>query len=281
MVALFIVRCTPGQEESGFLVLVFALTVRYYCRMQYARIQEIFASIQGEGPWIGQRHIFIRFTGCDIACRYCDTPDAQNAGADGTGICRVQKDPASFTREQVSCRFSPEQLTNCCSRLRVSGPGSPFLSLTGGEPLLQHAFLSAWLPQIKNRYSVYLETNGIHAAAMASLRHMIDVVSMDFKLPSATGLKPFWEEHKQFLAAARGMKLFVKAVVTADTSDEDVLKCADLIAQYDRTVPLIIQPARGPFAPDPGLLIRFQNRALGIIGDVRVIPQIHMILNVP
>lgn len=248
--------------------------------MEYGCVQEIFASVQGEGLWIGQRQIFIRFLGCDIACRYCDTPGDQNSG-NGTNRCRVQTTPASFTYAQVPCNLSTEDLNKFCSRLLVPGPHMPFLSLTGGEPLLQHPFLSAWLPQVKNRFRIYLETNGIHAEAMARLRSLVDIVSMDFKLPSSTGLQPFWTEHKQFLDAARGTKLFVKAVVTADTRTEDILRSGQLILDHDPAIPFIIQPAGGPLSPDPALLIQFQNAALGIIGDVRVIPQAHKILNMP
>jgi len=39
----------------------------------YADIAEIFSSIQGEGLYVGRRQIFIRFCGCNLNCRYCDT----------------------------------------------------------------------------------------------------------------------------------------------------------------------------------------------------------------
>ena len=38
-----------------------------------AKIAEIFDSIQGEGPYIGYRQLFIRFCGCNLLCDYCDT----------------------------------------------------------------------------------------------------------------------------------------------------------------------------------------------------------------
>lgn len=246
--------------------------------MRYGCIKEIFASIQGEGPWIGQRQIFIRFLGCDVACRYCDTPGIEN---DNSGRCRAQRAPESPAYDLVPRDLSADELTQFCSRLRVPGPHMPVLSLTGGEPLLQDAFLSAWLPEVKTGFRIYLETNGIHPGAMAALRRMIDVVSMDFKLPSSTGLPPFWAEHERFLEAARGTRLFVKAVITADTKLDDILRSGQLISAHDPAVPLIIQPAGGPLAPDPELLVRFQNAALGIIEDVRVIPQAHKILNLP
>ncbi|MCL5059022.1 MAG: 7-carboxy-7-deazaguanine synthase QueE, partial [Actinobacteria bacterium] len=38
-----------------------------------AAVREIFSSVQGEGPYVGTRQIFIRFDGCNLSCRYCDT----------------------------------------------------------------------------------------------------------------------------------------------------------------------------------------------------------------
>jgi 7-carboxy-7-deazaguanine synthase len=248
-----------------------------------AAIHEIFASIQGEGLWIGERHIFVRFLGCDLRCRYCDTPAAVKAGPDplNGGGCRAQKTPDAYEYVLVPNPVSASELTECCTRMIIPGPARPVLSITGGEPLLHREFLAEWLPAMRNTFRVYLETNGIHSEAMRSLRDHIDVVSMDFKLPSATGLRPFWHEHKQFLSAAHGKKLFVKTVVTRDTTQDDILAAASLIERFDKATPLVLQPAAGPLAPEPMMLIRYQNLALGIIDDVRVIPQAHKILNVP
>ncbi|OGW48615.1 MAG: hypothetical protein A2078_08760 [Nitrospirae bacterium GWC2_57_9] len=146
---------------------------------------------------------------------------------------------------------------------------------------MHHSFLAEWLPSMRKEYRIYLETNGIGYSAMEKLRQKVDVVSMDLKLPSATGLQAFWSEHGKFLAAARGTLLFAKAVVTADTTDDDVLTAARLLADCGDQAPLIIQPASGRFAPAPESLFRFQNMALAVIADVRVIPQVHRMLNVP
>jgi 7-carboxy-7-deazaguanine synthase len=253
--------------------------------MKHAPIQEVFSSIQGEGPWIGERQIFVRFLGCDIQCGYCDTPAAVRFEADDPGqkYCRVQTSSDSSEFEQVLNPITSHALTEFCLRLIIPGPSSPrrTISLTGGEPLLHGDFLREWLPQVKGSFRIYLETNGIHADIMQNIRDLVDVVSMDFKLPSATGLQPFWEEHKQFLSTAQGKSLFVKIVVTRDTKKDDLLTSARIIAGFDGSIPLIIQPAGGEFAPEPKLLIEFQDAALGIIPDVRVIPQAHKILKVP
>ena len=252
--------------------------------MQNAHVDEIFSSIQGEGLWIGQRHIFVRFSGCDLCCRYCDTPIAARtvkAGDVMKRTCHAQKIADSPDYEEVGNPLSPADLTALCSRLAIPGLSRPWLSLTGGEPLLQSGFLFEWLPQARQRFAIYLETNGIQYEAMNTIRDMVDVVSMDFKLPSATGQRPFWEEHRKFISAALGRVLFIKAVVTKDTVNNDIVTAAGIIAEIDAAIPFVIQPASGPLAPEPHLLLAFQKTSLGMLRNVRVIPQAHKILKVP
>jgi len=245
-----------------------------------ARIREIFASLQGEGPMLGERHIFVRFQGCDLHCRYCDTTEAL-ALEGASGDCSAQHWPrADSGCELVPNPVSADHLSSLCSRLVIPYLSRPVICLTGGEPLLQHEFLAAWLPQAMGKYLIHLETNGIHAAAIGAVARMTDVVGMDFKLPSATGLRSYWEEHEAFLTACRGPRLFAKAVVTRDTSREDVLLAARIIARHDATIPFVLQPAAGELAPPVGLLLELQQEALAITADVRVIPQAHKILGV-
>lgn len=134
---------------------------------------------------------------------------------------------------------------------------------------------------MRNTFRIYLETNGIHAEAMRALWELVDVVSMDIKLPSATRLRPYWEEHQRFLAEAAGKTLYAKAVVTNDTTNADIIMAAGIIAASGQRLPLVLQPASGGLAPEPARLIALQNAALARIDDVRVIPQAHKILNVP
>ncbi len=246
--------------------------------MVKAFIDEIFSSVQGEGPRIGERHIFVRFQGCHIRCGYCDTSAALLPKSD---VCRAQRSLDSFEQETVSNPITADRLSALCSRLAVPGQSRPVLSLTGGEPLLQHDFIAEWLPRMRPAYRIYLETNGIQFEALRQVLELIDVVSMDIKLPSATGLRPFWEEHRKFLAASRGKECFVKAVVTRDTSRNDIVAAAALIADVDPSMLFVLQPAAGNAAPAPDMLLALQEEALAVLGDVRVIPQAHTMLRVP
>jgi organic radical activating enzyme len=153
--------------------------------------------------------------------------------------------------------------------------------LTGGEPLLQADFLIEWLRTVRNEFTLYLETSGILHAEMRLLRGQVDIVSMDMKLPSSTGLRSYWEEHRRFLSASIGGEVFVKVVVTGSTTFEDVRTAAELIAEQDGRIPLIIQPASGPLAPPPLRLLEIQETAMRSLEHVRVIPQMHTWLGLP
>jgi 7-carboxy-7-deazaguanine synthase len=267
-------------------LMLFLQFIDMFCTiicMKHARLYEVFSSIQGEGPWVGQRQIFVRFAGCNIRCRYCDTLAAVEIPERQTSprSCSVQISTGLNTREQSPNPVSSQSLLEFCSRLIIPGPSRPVISLTGGEPLLQASFLMEWLPTVRNDFTVYLETNGIHHDDMKMISHLVDVVSIDFKLPSSTGLRPFWDDHTKFLQLTRGKTAYIKVVVTRDTRIDDILTTCKIITQFDRSTMLVIQPASGPFAPESPMLMDYQQKALRIIEDVRVIPQAHKILNVP
>src|SRR5574342_577293 len=97
------------------------------------RVTEIFASIQGETSYAGLPFAFVRLTGCNLRCRYCDTTYAYDGGDD-------------FDLEEIIAR--------------VKLFGIPRAMVTGGEPLLQSgtpALVSAFLDL---GWTVLVETNG-------------------------------------------------------------------------------------------------------------------------
>jgi 7-carboxy-7-deazaguanine synthase len=97
------------------------------------RVTEIFFSVQGEGTRAGLPCVFVRFTGCDLRCVYCDTAYAFQGGADVT---------ADAVLEEVArhpCRL---------------------VCLTGGEPLLQRELPALARALLARGYEVTVETHG-------------------------------------------------------------------------------------------------------------------------
>lgn len=153
------------------------------------------------------------------------------------------------------------------------------LSVTGGEPLQKVPFLKEWLPTIRPRFKILLETAGVHFNEFREIADLVDIVSMDLKLPSVTGMHPWWREHETFLRSARNKELYVKVVVSAETEEKDLIRGIELIASINRNIPFILQPAT-PFArfrsaPTLEQIAQWQALVGRNLPDVRVIPQVH------
>lgn len=241
----------------------------------YADIVEVFASAQGEGIYLGERQTFVRFAGCNLACRYCDT-DAALAPRS----FRVELNPGSDEFETKPNPVSIADLLDVVERLT---PYRGCVSLTGGEPLLHAEFLLGFAPALKERgYRIYLETNGTICDGLSAILPYLDVIAMDIKLPSATGGEDLFDIHSHFLSIAKATDVFVKAVITGDTLESEMSRCADIVAAVDRGIPLIIQPVTPvegkAIAPSQQAILSFQALCAETLRDVRIIPQCHRIL---
>lgn len=167
-----------------------------------------------------------------------------------------------------------EAVVEVCEDLK-----SKVVSITGGEPLVQAEFVGALARESKGKgLEVHLETNGVLYMAMAEVRQWVDVVAMDIKLPSSGGMDACWQDHLQFLVAAKGSRPFVKVVVDRNTAEEEMRRCGELVAGVDPQIPMVIQPRTGGPEAESGQLMRLQEVAAEKLVDVRVIPQCHKVL---
>lgn len=212
------------------------------------KIAEVFRSIQGEGLYQGVDQIFVRFFGCNLGCSFCDT---KLDSYEGKTVPELLDEIDTF-RDYHS------------------------VSITGGEPLLQIDFLKDLLKFVKKReQKVYLETNGTLPENLGKVIAYADIIAMDFKLPSSTGLEPFWDKHQEFLGIAKGKKIFIKAIIGTTTIVEDIYKMIEIIKGVAKKTTLVLQP-QNPFeimvkAKLKGFKQLCQDEGL----EVKIIPQIH------
>jgi len=180
------------------------------------RISEVFDSVQGEGLYIGERQLFVRFFGCNLRCKFCDTK------LDGF----KEYEPQELLRE-----------------LKLYEDDYHSVSFTGGEPLLQKDFLKETLRLTReDGFRNYLETNGTLPDELGEVIDYLDIVAMDVKLPSSTGEFPYWRIHKKFLKTASHKEVFVKIVICKSTHIEDIINAFDLIKGINPAVTVVFQP---------------------------------------
>jgi organic radical activating enzyme len=240
--------------------------------------------VQGEGTHVGESTLFVRFGGCDLRCAWCDSPQTWRPAAE-----------CSFELERGSGRFrarpNPVALDEVLAAAeRLGADAHRFVSLTGGEPLLQPDAVLALARALRARGPrIYLETHGLAADALEQVIDAVDVVAMDWKLASdvrragqAThdAVDSFHDLHERFLRVARrAPEVVIKVVVTPASGEEELDELCARIAGLDAEIPLVLQPVTpfGPVtqAPDPERLLHLLVRFSRHLRHVRLIPQTH------
>jgi 7-carboxy-7-deazaguanine synthase len=119
------------------------------------RVNEIFFSIQGESTWSGCPCVFVRLTGCNLRCRWCDTEYAFYEGR----------------------HFEIDEIVE-----RVRAYECNLVEVTGGEPLLQKGVHALFRSLLERGFTVLVETSGERDVSLADER-VIKI--MDLKCPSS------------------------------------------------------------------------------------------------
>lgn len=257
-----------------------------------APVMEVFASIQGEGLYVGEPQVFLRMAGCPLRCAWCDTPgswalssksEARVESVDGRRL-----EPSSATPFQAICWVASTE------------PGGPrTLSITGGEPLLWPEFIVG-LRAVAGDRRLHLETAGAHPAALERVLPSVDHVSLDLKLPAdlaapvpvtqAADAEPLpadaesWRDARRAcLRLVHGRDACSKLIVTGEHLAADWRELLEDQAELAADVPLFLQPVTplgGVRAAAPELLAELAEEARELDLTVRVIPQVHRALGI-
>src|SRR5579863_6704202 len=135
------------------------------------QITEIFKSIQGEGTRAGLPCVFVRLTGCNLRCTWCDTAYAFHGGT-------------KMSVEEVLARVN--ELSTVSRQARPGDEASDgnlsLVELTGGEPLLQPEVIPLSRKLLDSGYCVMMETSGERLVAPLP-REVIKIV--DVKCPDS------------------------------------------------------------------------------------------------
>ena len=160
------------------------------------KINEIYASIQGESSHTGLPCVFIRLTGCNLRCSWCDTAYAFYDGKNLTVEETLQK---------------------------VETFGLPLVEITGGEPLLQEDVYPLMETLLKKGYRVMLETSG--ALPIDKVPEKV-IKILDIKCPGSGEEKKNHLENLKLLSPHDEVKF-----VLLDRADYEWSR--DLLRKYD------------------------------------------------
>jgi 7-carboxy-7-deazaguanine synthase len=177
------------------------------------RVTEIFFSIQGESTLAGKPCVFVRFTGCDLRCGYCDTAYAFTGGTE-------------MAREQIVAEIARHP--------------ARFVCLTGGEPVLQRELPQLAQELLDRGYEVSMETHG-QRPLDAIPRGVKKIV--DLKTPGSG------EPHEDFRELVRlGPGDELKVVVCDEADFRWAVSVIDRLELWER-VPVLFSPSFGQVAP--------------------------------
>ena len=160
------------------------------------KINEIFYSIQGEGKWTGRPNIFIRTTGCNLRCTYCDTKYAYENGKE------LKVNEVLKKIEKYNCNY---------------------VCITGGEPLLQDDIFDLIKKLYSKNYLVLIETNGsIDIKKLIEFEKLI--ISLDIKCPSSKMDKEMELKNIGLLNKEDQMKFIIKNKLDYNYAKEIITK---------------------------------------------------------
>lgn len=173
-------------------------------------VVEIFASIQGEGRYIGMPVMFIRFWGCNLKCTWCDTPGAV-----------IKRHYNLMTADEIVKKIAKIQ--------------PMFVVLTGGEPMIQP--LAEVLEMLSPTCTIDIETNGTIIPEESWRRHISRfVVSPKLK---SSGMESKLNMNALKFFAALPLKTVEFKFVILDREDFD--QARDLMTNLGWTQEVIMQ----------------------------------------
>jgi 7-carboxy-7-deazaguanine synthase len=165
------------------------------------QITEIYKSLQGESTYAGLPCVFVRLTGCNLRCSWCDTEYSFYGGK----------------------KMTPEQVFDEVERLTLAGG---LVEITGGEPMLQERDLVPLMQRmLDSGYKVLLETSGERQLQRvpAGVVKIVDV-----KCPDSGEADTFQMDNLETLRAHDEIKFVI-------SSREDYEFARDFTARHDLT----------------------------------------------
>jgi 7-carboxy-7-deazaguanine synthase len=230
-----------------------------------ARVSEIFTSIEGEGIFVGKKTLFIRFSGCHLKCRWCDTKYALpiDSGTD-------------YQIDEIKVLI-----------IKELQPFTYKVNFTGGEPLLQTEAVIELADFIKKQTNLktYMESSCFDSELFSKVLPYIDICKIEFKTDDSKVVED--EEYDNLilneikcleLAVQSNKATYIKIVVTNSTNLESFKNLVYNISKKIKASDIlgfIIQPSFAIDQPTVNKLLDTYDIVQPMFPEVRIIPQLH------
>lgn len=204
--------------------------------MHTYKIAEMFSSINGEGTHAGQLAFFIRFTGCNLNCSYCDTKWANVPNAKYT----------EMTGEEILSEVKKSGIKN--------------VTVTGGEPLIQPNIIPLLEMLCGDGHYVEIETNGsADVSEVLKIKENRPALTMDYKLPSS-GMEKHMRTENLFALEKKDTVKFVSG------SRADLERALEIIREYGLIgkCAVYISPVFGKIEPAEIVDFMLENKLNGV-----------------
>lgn len=141
------------------------------------RVNEIFGqTFQGEGQTMGKLSAFVRLSGCNLTCVWCDTPFTWDWKGQNGKVYNAKEETVGLTIDQIVGQITEN----------IQLPKGGHVVITGGEPLLQQTKLLVLLKELKKLgYKIELETNGTVKVRNDEFYKYVDFFNCSPKLSNA------------------------------------------------------------------------------------------------
>ena len=232
------------------------------------RLFEIFTSVEGEGILYGTKTLFVRFAGCPYSCFYCDTLDA------------LPLDSGKEYSLDEACILIDKNLQKNTYKV----------NFTGGEPLIQHEAVYDLAKYVKSKgIPTYLESACFDSKKFSYVLPSMDLIKIEFKTHDSEFIdsKHYPNLIKNTLECLQASitankTTYIKIVVSSKTKlnsfTELIEKIFKNISKGD-IAGFVIQPTTSISEPSLEKLMEFYDIVYPHYEQVRIVPQLHKIIN--
>ncbi len=186
-------------------------------------VSELFYSIQGESTFAGFPCVFIRFSGCNLRCTYCD---------------------AKYTFEEKPTIMELEQILDF-----VNNYPDTLIEITGGEPLIQPHLSFLLDALIEQERKILIETNG--SIDISTLPEEINII-MDIKCPESGSSTLFLKDNLRHITKRSHKRKGSCEIKFVISSMNDYKWSKQIVKQHclHEIAPVLFSPVKGRLEPD-------------------------------